>query len=384
MVSGYFLDGEWARSRKATAHLTGSPENGTWTIIDMATGAHLAHWPAEEIVRKPARKGVMRLSTTSAPLGARLVLFKDEDIAEALRLMPALGRQKRRQRGRQAGLLAGSTALLAGVVAAYVWGIPLAAGPIAAIMPAEWETELGRTVATQIEQALGDGTPMQACDADPQSPANLAIASFVQRALDGRAPPFPIEVMVGRSDLPNAFAIPGGRIYYTSALLDASESGDELAGVLAHEIGHVMHRHAMQSIVTAAGTGLIIGFILGDMTGLSVAGGLGTMIIDAHNSREAETEADVFAAEAAKRLGYDPTALGTLLRRVAEDDSDAAVFALLSSHPLTAERDQNLKRLSADAPVTGTAFSDLEWEAVKEMCRPDRISGGADASNSRR
>ncbi len=384
MISGYFLDGEWARSRDVTAHLTGSPEDGTWTIIDKASGAHLAHWPAVELVRKPARRDVMRLSTTSAPLGARLVLFEDEDIAEALRLMPALERQKRRQRGKQAGLLAGSTALLAGVVAAYVWGIPLSAGPITAVMPSEWETELGRTVATQIEQALGDGERMPACNIAPQAAANLAIARFVDRVLEGQTLPFPVEVKVGRSEIANAFAIPGGRIYYTSALLDETENSDEFAGVIAHEIGHVVHRHAMQNIVTAAGTGLIIGFILGDMTGLSVAGGLGTMIIDAHNSRQAETEADVFAAEAAKRLGYDPLALATLLQRIAEDDSGAAVLALLSSHPLTVEREQNLKRLSADAPVTSTAFSDVEWQTVKTMCRSRNISGGADASDSRR
>ena len=383
MISGYFLDGERARSRNVSAHLTGAPENGTWTIIDTATGAHLAHWPAVEIVRKPGRKGVMRLSATRAPLGARLVLFEGEDIAEALRLMPALEWQKRRQRSRQAGLLAGSTALLAGVVAAYIWGIPLAAGPITAIMPPEWESELGRTAAAQIEQALGGGERMRACNIAPQAAANLALSRFVERVLEEQSVPFPVEVMVGRSEIPNAFAIPGGRIYYTSALLDETESRDEFAGVIAHEIGHVVHRHAMQNIVTAAGTGLIIGFILGDMTGLSVAGGLGSMIIDAHNSRQAETEADVFAADAAKRLGYDPTALGTLLRRVADDDPDAAVFALLSSHPLTVEREQNLKQLSVDAPVTGTAFSDSEWEAIKTMCRSRSISGGADASDSR-
>lgn len=384
MVSGYFLDGELARSRDVSAHLTGSPETGTWTIADKLTGAELAHWPAGELVRKPARKGIMRLSATSAPLGARLVLFDDQDIAEALRLMPALARQTRRQRGRQAGLLAGSTALLAGVVAAYVWGIPLAAGPITAIMPVEWETELGRTAATQIEQALGDGGPMPACNVAPQAAANLSITRFVERVLDGWTLPFSVEVMVGKSELANAFAIPGGRIYYTSALLDETETSDEFAGVIAHEIGHVVYRHAMQNVVTAAGTGLIIGFILGDMTGLSVAGGLGSMIIDTHYSRQAENEADVFAAEAAKRLGYDSTALGTLLRRVAEDDSGAAVFALLSSHPLTLEREQNLRLLSGDAPVTGTAFSNQEWNSIKTMCAPRKISGGADASGSLR
>ncbi len=376
MLTGYFLDGEWARKHDATAHLQGSPENGIWILAEAMGGAALARWPAAELIRKPSRKGLMRLSTTSAPLGARFVLSDPAAIAEAERTMPALRRQRQHQRREQSRLLVASTALLAGAVALYIWGIPLAAGPLTAAMPSEWETELGRSVAGQIETSLGNGVRMRACDPNPQSPANLAIARFVARVLGDREPPFPIKVMVGRSDVSNAFAIPGGQIYYLSSLMEHTESGDEFAGVLAHEMGHVMHRHAMQGVITAAGTGLVIGFILGDMTGLSVAGGLGTAIIDNRNSREAERQADVFAAEAANRLGYDPTALGDLLDRVARDESGAAVFALLSTHPLTAEREQSLKGLASEAAITTTAFTPEEWQAIKSMCQARSISGG--------
>jgi Zn-dependent protease with chaperone function len=379
MLTGYFLDGEWAEMRGATAHLEGSAENGSWVFAEVGTNKMLARWPATELVRKPSRKGLMRLSATGAALGARFVLRDKAMIAEAERDMPALKRQRKRQRADQMGLLFASTALLAGVVALYIWGIPLAAGPITAAMPAEWESELGRSVAVQIETSLGSDTRMRACDPDPQSPGNVAIATFVSRVLGDRSPPFPIEVMVGRSEVPNAFAIPGGQIYYLSALLSETETGDEFAGVLAHEMGHVMYRHAMQSVISAAGTGLVIGFILGDMTGLSVVGGLGTMIIDSRNSREAERESDAFAAEAAKRLGYAPTSLADLLDRVAEDESGAAVFALLSSHPLTAERRQNLRVLTEDASATSTAFTPDEWRAIKAMCGPKNVSVRVDA-----
>lgn len=377
MLTGYFLDGEWAEMRGATARLEGSPNNGTWIFTEAGGDKVLARWPAAELVRKPGRKGIMRLSAINEPLGARFVVHDEAMIAEAERDMPALKRQRQHQRLRQTGLLAASTALLAGVVALYVWGIPLAAGPITAAMPSDWEVELGYSVAAQIETSLGGDTRMKACDPDPQSPGNVAIAHFVSRVLGDRTPPFPIRVMVGRSEIPNAFAIPGGQIYYLSQLLDATETGDEFAGVLAHEMGHVVHRHAMQNVVSAAGTGLVIGFILGDMTGLSVAGGLGAMIIDSRNSRESEREADAFAAEAAKRLGYAPTALADLLDRVAEDDSGAAVFALLSSHPLTVERRQNLRTLAEDASVATTAFTADEWRAIKSLCGPGNVSVGA-------
>lgn len=367
-LPGYYLDGEWAERRGVTAELVGSPEGGSWVIVEPQMDAVLARWPAGELVEKPSRKGVLRISASSAPLGARLVIEDADAIRQARAAMPALRHRSRAMRNGQVLLLAMSTGLLAGVIALYVWGIPLAAGPITAAMPAEWEAELGRSVAVQFEEALGDGEPLVACDANPRSPANIAIARFVARVLGDRTPPFPVRVLVGKSEMLNAFAIPGGQVYYLSALLDETESGDEFAGVLAHEIGHVMHRHAMQSVVSAAGTGVIIGFVLGDMTGVSLAAIVGTVLIDSHYSREAEREADMFAAEAAGRLGFEIDALPTLLDRVAGDDAEAALLALLSSHPMTAERRHVLAGLAAGQAARAQAFTVDEWRAISSMC----------------
>ncbi|MBU1175239.1 MAG: M48 family metallopeptidase [Alphaproteobacteria bacterium] len=363
-----YYDGEWAEKRAVSARLVGSEEGGSWEIVEAGSNDVLARWPAGALVRKHARPGQVRLSAMSAPLGARLVL-SGSVAEEALGAMPALRRRTRAERNQQALLLVASTLLLAGVIALYVWGVPLAAGPITAAMPPEWEADLGRSVAGQFEEAFGEDGRLAPCDPDPESPANRAIAGFVERVLGDRTPPFAVRVMVGRSEIPNAFAIPGGQIYYLSALLDMTESGEEFAGVLAHEMGHVMYRHAMQNIVSAAGTGLVIGFVLGDMTGVSLAAIIGSVLIDSHYSREAEREADFFAAEAAKRLGFAPNALPDLLDRIAGDDeTDAAVLALLSSHPLTLERRHYLDQLAADAGSTGPAFSIEEWQAIRSMC----------------
>ena len=379
-LSGYFLDGEWAEMRQAVAVREGSAENGFWVISGADDGAVMARWPAGELVRKPGRDGTLRLSATSAPLGARFVIEGWPAIREAESAMPALKRQRRRQRARQWGLLSASTALLAGVVALYVWGIPLAAGPITAALPLDWEADLGRSAAPQIEASLGDGERLVPCDPDPESPANLAISRFVTRVLGDRTPPFPVRVLVGQSEIPNAFAIPGGQIYYLSSLLEETGTGDEFAGVLAHEMGHVMHRHSMQNVISAAGTGLVIGFILGDMTGVSVAGAIGSMIIDSHHSREAEREADAFSAEAATRLGFAPDAFTDLLDRIAEESSGDAMFALMSSHPLTAERRQNLGLLAKGGSVTTSAFAPDEWRAISTMCDV----GGSERMTGRR
>src|SRR5690606_3092205 len=158
-----------------------------------------------------------------------------------------------------------------------------------------------------------NGLPL--CDPDPESLANRAIARFGAEALAGTGSPFTLDINVVRSDIPNAFALPGGRIYFHSALLNAARTQDEFAGVLAHEIGHIAYRHGMEQLVSTAGTGALIGFILGDTTGISVAAGLGATIIDARFSREAEHEADRFAALVSQRLDYHPAGLAALIAR---------------------------------------------------------------------
>lgn len=111
---------------------------------------------------------------------------------------------------------------------------------------------------------------------------------------------------------------------------------------MAHELGHVVHRHGMEQLISTSATGLLIGFILGDMTGLSVAGGIGAALIDTRFSRDAEREADRFAADAARRMGFDARSLVTLLDRVAGDDEMSRALRC-SAHPLTAERKAALK-----------------------------------------
>jgi predicted Zn-dependent protease len=120
------------------------------------------------------------------------------------------------------------------------------------------------------------------------------------------------------------------------------------------------------------------------MTGISLAGAVGTALVDSRFSREAEQQADRFAFAAAQRMGFEPTGLADLLERVANDDDYSRALALLSTHPLTAERREALELLRKDAggPVR-PAFSADEWQAIKTMCtvpvrrRPPAASGKA-------
>jgi len=311
----------------------------------------------------------MRLASSAAADGARVVVRGDTEIGRIGATLPILAERRQRERGRQVRLALLSTLALASVILAYVFGVPLLASRLVQLVPPGWEEAIGETVAGQMEAALGDAGGLALCDPDPASLANRAIARFAAEAMAGTGAPFTLDIRVVHSDIPNAFALPGGRVYFHSALLREARSPDEFAGVLAHEIGHVVHRHGMEQLISTAGTGALIGFILGDMTGISVAAGLGATIIDARFSREAEREADRFAADLARRLDYQPAGLAELIGRVGQDNDFTRALALLSTHPLTGERLAALSEMGRERPPgLVPPFTAAEWRAIRAMC----------------
>jgi Zn-dependent protease with chaperone function len=364
-----YADGEVAEMRDVICHLEGAGLTALLTITDMATRKSIANWPVEAVFPAHGRNGELRFGAGGRSSGARVVVRDRAEIVRARNLLPGLGRKQRRDRFNQGKFLGVSTAVLGAVVLAYIYGVPLLAGDIVNLVPPAMEKRLGDTVAAQMQKALSQSGGFQVCDPDPNSIANLAINRFANAALQGTGTPFTADVTVIRTTIPNAFALPGGKAFYFSGLLDHTETADEFAGVLAHEMGHVVHRDGMQQLISTASTGLLIGFILGDMTGLSIAGTLGTTLVDTRFSREAERNADHFAVETAKKLKFQPIGLANLLERVAADDSFSQAMAFLSTHPLTIERRAALEALRpADDATLQPAFTDSEWRAIKGMC----------------
>ncbi|HWA19290.1 MAG TPA: M48 family metallopeptidase [Devosia sp.] len=342
----------------------------TLVILDAKTRAAVDSWVAFDVFARPARALELRLGSLGRAPGARLSIAGVENMRNARRLLPSLRYHQRRDFWRQAQIGALATLALLSVIVAYVYGVPLLAERLVAIVPPDWEKRLGDTAAGQIEIALTDGKGFEICDPDPNSAANRAIARFVDDAFAGLKSPFTPNVTVVRSDIPNAFALPGGQAYYLSALLDASQTPEEFAGVLSHELGHVYYRHAMETLISTSATGLLVGFILGDMTGISIPAAIGSALIDNRFSRNAERQADSFAAATAQRLGYSPAGLFDLLDRVAKDDAFGRALALFSNHPLTDERRAALEVLDTPVPNARPPFNSTEWAAIKAMCPP--------------
>ncbi len=161
----------------------------------------------------------------------------------------------------------------------------------------------------------------------------------------------------------NAFALPGGHIYVTRGLLERTETASQLAGVLAHEIGHVAARHGAQALERELRTGSVVSMLydlffggLGGEPPLldQQALHLGTRIWSARHSRAAEREADQLAVRYLIGSGFDPRGMVTILEGLLEEEAEQPhpAVELFSSHPMTTNRirvlERKIKRVSAE------------------------------------
>jgi predicted Zn-dependent protease len=365
-----YHDGRTAAVRDVICVIDLASDPVVLAILDATTREIVDRWPADECYLLHSRMMELRIGNRERPAGARLAVTGIANMKAALGVLPRLAGHQRLDMMKQARIITLATAALLSVIVAYLYGIPLLADRLVSVFPAEWEKKIGATADAQIEASLTEGKGYVVCDPNPNSIANKAIARFAAQTFAGVNSPFEPTVTVIQSPIPNAFALPGGTTYYLSSLIQASRTSDEFAGVLAHELGHVYHRHGMQTLIATSTTGLLVGFVLGDMTGISVAAAIGSSLIDNRFSREAERQADDFAAKTAQRLGFDAKGLVDLLDRVAKDDAFSRALALFSSHPLTDDRRAFLEALDTRDPTAKPAVTAEEWQAIQDMCPP--------------
>jgi predicted Zn-dependent protease len=169
--------------------------------------------------------------------------------------------------------------------------------------------------------------------------------------------------------MPNAFALPGGRIYVLDGLLQKAQSPDEIAGVIAHELGHAHHRHNMRTLIHNGGSSFLVGLLLGDITGASAVIFASRQLLQASHSREAEQEADDFAYATMRKLGRSPVPMAELLLRITgEQGKRLGGFTILNSHPLTESRLAAAKINVPNKPGPDL-LSPAEWRALKAICK---------------
>jgi beta-barrel assembly-enhancing protease len=167
---------------------------------------------------------------------------------------------------------------------------------------------------------------------------------------DGPRYPYSFDV-ANRRDI-NAFALPGGPIWVHRGLIDAAQNEAQLAGVIAHEVAHIAHRHAAEQMTkgTFANVGLsLLGAFLGNGTGGQIAqlgAGIATNATMMKFSRDHEREADLKALQYMKRAGYDPRGMVEFLQvlRTRQGRDPGSVQTFFSSHPAPADRVARLQQ----------------------------------------
>ena len=172
----------------------------------------------------------------------------------------------------------------------------------------------------------------------------------------------PYEFVVLNSSVPNAWALPGGKIAVNRGLLVELSSEAELAAVLGHEIVHAAARHgalAMQRGMLLQGALLAtaVASQRGNYSGLAVgAASIGAQLINQRNSRGAELESDLYGMRYMSLAGYDPQAAVTLQEtfvRLSEGRDQGRLAALFASHPPSQERVERNRETAATLPRTG-------------------------------
>jgi beta-barrel assembly-enhancing protease len=212
------------------------------------------------------------------------------------------------------------------------------------------DVELGRRAAAEVRQKLPMSRDRQAENAVERIGARL-VAAIPARL---RQPQFRYTFqVVDRKDI-NAFALPGGPIFVNRGMLDAARNDGEVAGVIAHEISHVVLRHGTAQATKAqpfqlgAFAGQLLGSLLGGKTGAVIAQGsqigLGTYFMK--YSREYEREADLLGVQIMARAGYDPRHMANMFQTI-ERRSGGGGPEWLSDHPSPANRYAAINREAA-------------------------------------
>jgi Zn-dependent protease with chaperone function len=246
-----------------------------------------------------------------------------------------------------------------------LFGVPLAADRLAPLVPKPIERRIGDASEVQVKTIFGRRT----CE-DPAGKA--AFTKLVNRLRDAAGlDDDAMTAGVLPTSVPNAFALPGGKVFLLQGLLDKAESPDELAGILAHELGHLKHHDNMRGLIYNGGTSFLIGLLFGDVTGSSAVIFASRSVVEASYSREAETAADTFAIEIMHALGRSPKPSAELMFRITGKEGGSG-FTILASHPLTEDRLARMTR--EDRPASGPPLlTDTEWQALKGICGSGKI-----------
>jgi Zn-dependent protease with chaperone function len=286
------------------------------------------------VERKDGAGGLVVLQAPLAELRARLEAVGAPMVREA---RSGLARESARHARRTLlGWVVG-LGVIAAIVAGAVVGSNRAVEWFVTSVPAEWEDSLGESL---LEAAAPASARIQS------GPVFERVQLVMARLTEAAQPsPYEFEVAIIPNEQPNAFALPGGHLAVHDSLVVQCETADELAGVLAHEIGHVRGRHHLRSLAHRLKWSLLLSSLTGDVGGAQqiIISNAGDLLLLKHD-RDQERDADRAAIDLSWEAGFDPNGMVRLFERFAKEEaSTPGLAAFLSTHPGGAERAQAVR-----------------------------------------
>ncbi len=355
-LDAIYFDGETARDNRVRVslepeglYITGDTVSSqTWSLQGLKT------------IDPPHTGHPLRLGHNGQP-GARLIVSDPGFTEQLLMQVPHLkGGFNPRNALHLFFWIGGGLTILAGLI--YLT-LNFAPQKLALLLPEEWSQRVG----DQMEASLVAGVKI--C----QTPAGArALAAMLANLAEGNPDIPPLRIRVYDIPIVNAFALPGGRIVLTRGLLNSAATPVEVAGVLAHEIGHAAHHHPEAQLVRIAGVQVLLSVATGTSGG-NTASSLAGLAAILKSSRDAEREADSYAVAILSAAQVDPLGLKRFFEKIMDDEGKSSGGTLsrlgtaFSTHPVTSERIALIQPLPTGNPLK-SPISDGQWKDLKAIC----------------
>jgi predicted Zn-dependent protease len=322
-VAGYFYDGQQSARVTVTVRIIGRE-----VMVDAPTLSRVALLRDVEVSD--------RIGNTPRFLrfrdGASCELLDNDAVDAALEAAGthAFARHVSRAERAWRWVIAALMLVVVGSWAGITYGIPALAKQAAHAIPLERERWLGEKVLAQL-----DGGWLKPSGLPPARQAVLkGYLTEMGRSIGGGRG-FRLELRAGGSLRANAFALPGGIVVMTDELVEIAANDEELKAVMAHEVGHVMERHSLRSLLQNSATAALVASFTGDIS--SVVAVAPTVLLHAKYSRDFERAADVFAFRWLDSQHISRQRFADILERL-EKKYGGVDYGYLSSHPRTSER----------------------------------------------
>ncbi len=347
------------------------PHHVTITVEPSSLTLHLDNnttkvWPYEELRQTQGRySGEEVRFERGTGIGETLVIPKDTILLAIHERGAGHTRHFHHPGSRRTRIYWTITAALATIpmiYAIFTWGIPWLTRPITAAIPLSWEKQLGQFIQQNFTE---EG---QVCQNTQLTHAVESIMTTLTDTIEDS--PYTFHVTIVDSPVVNAMAAPGGYLIVFRGLLQNTASPEELGGVLAHEIQHVLLRHTMQLIVRHVSSAFIIAALSGDASGMvSYALQAAQTLQTLSYSRSAEEQADEQGYKLLHRARVNPEGMLDFFAKLETSPRENTVSHFLSTHPETKDRLTHLKTLLPPAPGTYRRFPfQGEWAEIKTLC----------------